>query len=258
MIRILRGREWGRTLQARLPLDGAPIGEWMARHARLLKSDTFSRVGLLEVDGRPCCLKLYLPKSRLQAAGFRLGRGRGRRAFDAAAALAAAGLPVPEPRCCLLTDGGMLLLTAEIARARDLRSLWLDAAGTAPVAGLLPTAGATLAALHRAGFAHGDCKWSNLLAAGDRLYLVDLEAVRRVRLPADRGIHRRQLRDLARFTVEAEELGVSPGQFESALGAYLAASATPQDRLLAGLRPLLAAIRERHRRRYGLTPAPLL
>ncbi len=230
----------------------------MARHSHLLKSDTFSRVGLLEVGGQPCCLKLYRPKSSLRAVGFRLGYGRGPRAFDASAALLAAGLPVPEPRCCLLTDGAVLLLTAQIPGARNLRALWLEAPGALSVVQLLPAAGATLAALHGAGFAHGDCKWSNLLAAGDRLYLVDLEAARRVRPLADRGIHRRQLRDLARFTVEAEELGVSSGDFDSFLGAYLAVSPIPRERLLAGLRPLLATIRDRHRRRYGLTPAPLL
>ena len=42
--------------------DPAATAAWMERHTRILKSDSFSRVGLLEVAGQGCYLKLYLAK----------------------------------------------------------------------------------------------------------------------------------------------------------------------------------------------------
>ncbi len=152
----------------------------MERHTRLLKSDTFSRVGLLELQGQCCFLKLYLAKSSLQRVGFRLGYGRGVHSFDAARRLARASLPVPSPLACLLVEEGMVLLTEGIANSRDLRSLWLEQPAAGAASQLMQAAGDTLAALHLAGFAHGDCKWSNLLWNEVQMYLVDLEAVRAV------------------------------------------------------------------------------
>lgn len=251
-LEVLRGARWGRQLATLL--EGVPgdVSHWMEQHTRLLKSDSHSHVGLLQLDGRPCYLKFYLASSTLQNLAFRLGYGRGIRSFDMAGELIRAGLDVPEPLTCLRISEGMLLLTEGIESGRDLRAVWRGQAAEDP-AGLLRRAGESLAALHLAGFAHGDCKWSNLLCCGKRIYLVDLEAVRRIRVGGARRVdtHPRQSRDLARFTVDAEELGVGGNLYECFLQGYCARAGRGRDSIVASMQPGLNKIRRRHRARYG-------
>jgi tRNA A-37 threonylcarbamoyl transferase component Bud32 len=225
----------------------------MEQHTRLLKSDTHSRVGLLEIQGQPCCLKLYLAKSRWQRLGFRLGRARALRSFDMAGKLAQRGLPVPAPRACVLVPEGVLLLTEGIVNSRDLRDLWLEQPDPERAELLMRCAGAALAALHRAGFAHGDGKWSNLLWSGEQFFLVDLDAVRKLQsaggtapvpLP-------RQVRDLARFTVDAEELGVSREQYDIFLQCYCARMNCSREILASEITSEADSIRLRHAKKYG-------
>lgn len=257
-VKVLRGGQWGEALADLLAASPESAAAWMERHCELLKRDDYSRVGLLPLDGQPCYLKLYLAKSAWQKLGYRLGYGRGLRSFDAALALLSEGLAVPRPRSCVLVAEGILLLTEAIAGGRDLRALWGQLTPQAAPERLLGAAGDALAALHAAGFSHGDAKWSNLLWTGSRFYLVDLEAVRRCRAPASGRPHPRQLKDLARFTIDAEELGASEGQFEAFLAAYLERAACGREQLICSLGPLLPPIRERHRRRYGTQPRPLV
>jgi tRNA A-37 threonylcarbamoyl transferase component Bud32 len=232
----------------------------MERHTRLLKTDAFSRVGLLELQGRPCFLKLYLAKSPLQQFGFRFGYGRGVHSFDAAQRLARAGLSVPVPLACLLVEEGMVLLTEGIENSRDLRALWLEQPAAAAAEQLMQIAGDALAALHRAGFAHGDCKWGNLLWNGAQLYLVDLEAVRVVTAARSQllPLHTRQLLDLARYTVDAEALGASPAQFGVFMDCYCAGSGCRRELVTAGILPAVEAIRKRHRDKRGRDYPPLV
>ena len=254
--KILRGGEWGRQLQAVMSAAPAAATNWMEQHTQLLKSDDFSRVGLLTVQQHPCYLKLYLAKSRVQQLGFRLGYGRGLHSFDAAAALLRDDLPVPEPLACLLLPEGMVLLTQALPGAVDLRARWHATPLPGQAEQLLRGTGETLARLHCAGYAHGDCKWSNVLCRDNAVALVDLERVRKVRarhFPAPR-----QLRDLARFTIDSEELGASREQFEAFLTGYLGAAPCSREQVLLHLRPLLPPIRARHWRRYGLQARPLL
>ena len=251
--RIPRGTGWGQCLASKLDESSAGVASWVEQHARLMKSDEFSRVGMLEMRGQPCFLKLYLAKSRLQQLGYRLGYGRGIRSFDSAIELAACGLPVPEPLTCLVVEGGMVLMTEGIANSSDLRALWLTRPTPAAAVQLMACAGSLLAALHRAGFSHGDCKWSNLLWDGAQLYLVDLEAVRTIKpvrgalLP----INNRQLLDVARYTVDAERLAASQTDYGVFIARSCAALDCERERLIAGMRPALQAIRNRHRENYG-------
>lgn len=257
--RILRGDQWGRSLAERLSCEPDAAAAWVEAHTRLLKSDVHSRVGLLRLRDRDCYLKLYLAKSRLQQLGYRLGTGRGLRSYRAAQAMARAGLPVPRPLACLLLPEGMVLLTEAFEGASDLRALWLGVPNTEQAQQYMTAAGSLVAALHRAGFAHGDCKWSNLLWANGKFYLVDLDAVRRPgRTLRSVVLPERQLRDLARFTIDAEELGASAQQLELFLASYLAGASCSRDELVAALRPLLAPIRYRHQRHYRTEPRPLL
>lgn len=257
--RILRGGDWGARLTRRMASSPAGAADWVEQHTRLLKSDPDSRVGLLEMEEQPCFIKLYLAKSFIQRLGFRLGYGRGLRSFAAATGLTRAGLPVPQARACLLVPEGMVLLTEAIPETSDLRALWLAMPDPSSSRQLMGAAGEVLSQLHRAGFAHGDAKWSNLLWNGELFYLVDLEAVRRLRGGrAQTRLHARQAADLARFVIDAEELGASPEQLEYFLGAYLGGAACTREQLLSQLCPLLPPIRERHRRRYRTPERPLL
>ncbi len=258
--RSLRGDLQAAGLGRRLAESPADMTSWMERHTRLLKTDVFSRVGLLELQGRPCFLKLYLAKSPLQRLGFRCGYGRGVGSFDAAQRLALAGLPVPSPLACLLVEEGMLLLTEAIENSRDLRALWLEQPTAATAGQLMQCAGDTLAALHMAGFAHGDCKWSNLLWNGAQIYLVDLEAVRIVKAVRSQllPLHTRQLLDLARYAVDAETLGASPGQFGVFMDRYCSGTACRRELVTAGMLPAVEAIRKRHRDKHGKDYPPLV
>ena len=231
----------------------ANTASWMEQRTRLLKSDTYSRVGLLELRGQACLLKLYLVKSPWQRLAFRLGYSRALRSFDMALALAGLGLPVPAPRACVQVEQGMLLLTQGIPDGRDLRALWLEPPEPARAELLMRGAADTLAALHRAGFAHGDGKWSNLLWCGERFLLVDLDAARQVKASPAAGLPLppRQLRDLARFTVDAEELGATPQQYEVFLQRYAQRMSCAREDLLNAIEEPANTIRRRHARKYG-------
>jgi len=257
--RIMRGSMWAESLCEDLARAPADTVAWMEQHTHLLKSDTHSGAGLLEIRGQPCFLKFYRAKSRWQRLGFRLGYARALRSFDMAGALASRGLPVPAPRACVLLPDGMLLLTAGIPGGRDLRRLWLEQPDAGLAGLLMRGAGDTVASLHRAGFAHGDCKWSNLLWNGERFFLVDLDAVRNLKFTAAaaRFPLPRQLRDLARFTVDAEELGASQQQYDSFLDSYCVAAKQERELLAGGIRSSAAPIRARHAKTYAKVHKPL-
>lgn len=249
----MRGADWAKPLRQCLARAPSDIVAWMEQHTQLLKCDAHSRVGLLHVQEQPCILKLYLGKSPLQRVGFRLGFGRGIRSFDAAVELRQRGLPVPAPRTCLLVPAGMLLLSEAIVGSRDLRALWIAQPSPGQAVQYMLCAGVTLAALHSAGFSHGDCKWSNLLWNGEQFYLVDLDAVRAVKpdKAARRPLHARQLRDLARYTIDAEEMGLGPELYGIFLQHYCARAGLDKALLVARIRPAAEVIRQRHKRRDG-------
>ncbi len=243
-VKVLRGGAYAAELARQLP--GADAAGWLEREGQVLKADRHSCVALATLQGQCCYLKYYAPKSPLQSLFFRLGIGRGVKAYDNAVTLAAAGIAVPEARACLLVPGGMLLATAGMSGGSDLKALWQRQ----PEPSLLSLAGELLARLHRAGFTHGDCKWSNFFCCDDRLYLVDLEAV----AGFSEG---RQGRDLARFTVNAEDLGVAPEAFAAFMHAYCDGAGAVERDVAALMRPELERLRERHRKRYGRRGAPL-
>ena len=246
MTRILRGAEYPEALQQALAAGPADKFAWMDEHTRVLKRDAFSCVGLLQLQGRHCYLKLYRAKGLLQGLGFRLGRCRAVASFDNAARLLDAGIPVPAPLGCLLCGGDVFLLTAGIDGSRDLKSLWVQGQTDARLDELMQLAGSSLAALHAAGFCHGDCKWSNFLVADQRVYLVDLEAVGRTR-----GESPNCLRDLARFTVNAEDMGLAPDHYATFIDSYTAGLGQDREHVVSRLRPDLAKLRQRHLQKYG-------
>lgn len=246
MSQILRGREWARALQGALGPGEADPAAWLSDNADIIKRDTHSLVGLLSLEGRACYLKYYRARRYSQGLLLRFGRGRGIASFDNALALRRAGLDVPEPLACLRTGPGLLLLTEAIEGATDLKALWLQGQSDAQLVALMTAAGETLAHWHSRGFTHGDCKWSNFLFAGERVLLVDLEGVGRGS-PASHGARR----DLARFVVNAEDMGLPAPAFQSFLDSYASPLGMDAGEIPARIRPRLEALRRRHRVRYG-------
>jgi tRNA A-37 threonylcarbamoyl transferase component Bud32 len=244
--KIVRGDSWGARLRDELAEQFGDCAKWMQQHTQVLKTDSNSLVGLLQLQQRDCYLKLYRHKSALHKLRGALGGGRPLRAFDMARDIHAAGIAVPRPLACLGVPEGMLLLTEGISGAQDLQALWKHRPEQNHPETLLPDCAALLGSLHRAGFAHGDCKWSNLLAAPQQLYLVDLDGARKT-APGSAA----QARDLARFTLNAEELSVDLEQYEQFLSHYLQASGFPRDTTIARMQPMLRTLRERHLARYG-------
>jgi len=243
---ILRGDAWGEQLQNELARSSLSEVEWMQQHTQLLKSDSHSRVGLLQLQNSLCYLKFYQAKSPGQKILFRLGYSRGLRSFDAAKELLAAEVLVPDPLSALLSGGGMMLLTEGVTGAKDLKALWQEDIEQTLRGELMAAAGDSLAKLHMAGYCHGDCKWSNFLWSSRGFYLVDLEGVKKSRVGS-----KKQARDLARFTVNAEDMGVPHESYELFLDSYLRLSKHSRDTLICAVMPFLRQLRQRHTLKYG-------
>lgn len=244
--RIQRDDGWAQSLLQAMGGDRADPCGWMRRETRILKSDRHSLVGLFELEGALCHLKAYRPKGVLQRLWFKGGRGRGVSAFDNARALREAGLSVPEPRACLFSGDVMLLLTEGIVDGIDLKSLWREEPAEALVNELMGRTGQCLAAWHRAGFCHGDCKWSNFLVAPDALYLVDLEGVEHTTREGAGAT-----RDLARFIVNAEDMGLPQRQFGQFMASYCSVLDLEQEALASRVLPRMRSLRQRHLKKYG-------
>jgi len=252
-VRVVAGRRWGVPLRAALAAGPQGTVPWMQRHTQLLKVAAGGSVGALDVAGSTCVLKFYPAPTPLARLRMHLRCSRAQRAFRAGRALAARGLPVARPLSCLRVPEGELVLSAALPAGRTLDVLWAAAPGSPEAARMLAGAGASLAALHAQGYRHGDCKWSNLLWDGDTCFLLDLDATgrRRLRPRCERA------RDVARFTVNAEEVGVDAAGYEVFLDSYLRAGGGRRERLLADLQPALARLRGRHLARYGTRARPL-
>ncbi|KAA1190616.1 hypothetical protein F0M18_12460 [Pseudohalioglobus sediminis] len=248
---VLRGGAEAFALADVLP--GGATASWLAENGRVLKRDDHSLVTLLEHAGQLRYCKYFAAKHLLQRVAFRFGLGRAVRAFDAARLLQDRDIPVPAPLACLRRQDGLLLVTEGLRGALDIKAIWLDESTRAWRQRVLDNAGSLLAQLHSAGFAHGDCKWSNLLWQGEQLFLVDLEAVEQ----CARG-HGQQSRDLARFTVNAEDLGVDSAAYRQFLEVYCGAMGESAADVAARIQPHLARFRARHLEKYGERGARLL
>lgn len=250
---VLRGDRRGEELAAALGPDrAADTWSWLQDDCQVLKRDRHSLVALGQVAGERCYFKYYRHKSPLHAALVSLGQGRALRAYDRAQILAAAELPVAEPLACLRVAGGLLLITVALAGS-DLKALWQERPSIVIEGELMASAGELLALLHRAGFAHGDCKWSNLLWDGKSFYLLDLEGVRKAAPGSSR-----QARDLARFTVNAEDMGMREEYFHRFLATYASICGLPEKELVQRMLPHVKTLRRRHLARYGHRGGQLL
>lgn len=209
-----------------------------------VKDDPFSAVFLAELRGRPCYCKLFIAKSPVQSLLFRLVRGRALRSYDSAESLRALGVQVAEPLACLGLNGGVLLVT-EALPGDDIKALWMQRPDTVRWDRVMNACGSALAELHDTGYTHGDTKWSNWVWGDGRLTLVDLDAIRHSAQRSRRG------RDLARFILNAEEMGLPRADFEHFLDAYTDISGISRDAVEAMALAPLRRLRKKHRKRYG-------
>ncbi len=251
-----RGALSGRYRDAR-PLTELLTGElevaaWFDRCDAELKATPKLSARLLRdgAGGLSFAKAYYLRGARRLAA--LCGRDHARRVYRHSAALLAAGVPVPTP-LAYLRDGrrAAYYLCEALTAATDLRAL-LDAGEFDALDmrhALLARIADTLARLHRAGFAHGDMKWANIMVepAGGQLWLIDLDGLARPRWQREQ----RYARDLARFLVNAREFGLAEARIEAFVERYAAqrglAVAAVWQRVQAPYDKLAA----RHRAKYG-------
>lgn len=255
VMQVLVGEHWGSRLIDKIERSSVAPYDWAKKNIEVIKSTTTSLVGLVEVDQQACYLKFYLSKSIWQRGSFRLGMGRGSRSFKMADTLLKHGILVPRPLACVLVPRGMILLTEAVSGATDMQTLWerglIDL--NCDAHGCWQMAGTCLGELHKAGFMHGDFKWSNLLFDKSNLFQVDLEAVAALR-PGSK----KRYRDLARFTLNAEDMGAPKGCYKLFLDAYLNASGQLENTVVAGTMPYLNAMRTHHIKKYGARGHALL
>lgn len=244
---VLRDGKWLQALREELRSSPGTCWQWIDTHGRVIKLDSYSCTALIELKGQSCFVKLYRPRGRLHSWLLGSALGRPLRSQTAAHELLLAGVKVPAPRGCLRADEGLLTLAEGFAAAEDMQSRWPDASETAR-RDLMSAAAISMAQLHLAGYCHGDCKWSNLLCMDTQVYLVDLDAVHSASMGG-----RRQLRDLARFTLNAEELAVDSGDYAVFVDTYISRLGVPRDVISSRMLPQLDKLRERHRRQYGIT-----
>lgn len=98
-----------------------------------------------------------------------------------------------------------------------------------------------LANIHAAGFAHGDAKWGNILAANDfsAFSFVDLDGVSPL-------TKRKRFKDLARFLADMDRFGFGNTDFLTFLAAYAKTENLLPVNLLKGVWPVYSKIRYRH------------
>jgi tRNA A-37 threonylcarbamoyl transferase component Bud32 len=245
-MRVLRGEVWAERLGKQLELPPNDAGEWMEQHTQILKSERYSLSGLVRIENEMCFLKFYRPKTVFHRAMFSMGMGAPQRNFTAARDLAADGLAVPVPLACTQLSQGAFLLVEGLSGEGNLADLWRRQPEEDVASQMILAAAKTLAMLHSFGFAHGDCKWDNLFWYDQRAYLVGLDDARRCEVGAPE-----QARDLARFTINAEELSIGLPLYEQFLNAYLKEVGEPRRELMNRMLPHLYRLRTKRLGRTG-------
>ncbi len=240
--RILRGQIWAVRI-ARQMVEGQDTFEWFEKNTDIIKRDKSGCSATMEIQDGLCFLKYYRARSPLKKLRFALGRGRPLRQHDMGVILRGKGVIVPRPRGCLRIPGGLMAITKAVAGAQQLDDLWRVGVSEEEGNLLMELAADQLAHLHRAEFAHGDYKWSNLMWQGERMYLVDLDSVKHVRLR-----HKKQGRDVARFIVNAEELRVTQAHLDRFIEIYVAGMGEDISAITKRVQPWLRKLRRRHAR----------
>ncbi len=251
---LVHGKRWGRRLGDKLKSPPLGISAWIKRHTTVIKDEPKKVVAFFEIRKKPCFLKLYRRRSIFFKLLYFARLGRPMNSYKTGLHLAAEGVPVPRPLCCVVVSEGLLVLSEAFVSDGDYCQIWNGSPGREQVRKMMRGAGETIAAAHSAGYTHGDCKWNNLLWYQETCFLVDFDGARKIRFSAEA----RMARDIARFTVSAEEAGVPGDMLEEFLDSYLRDSDLNRDRLIELMQPQLEKLRGRHFEQYGISPQPLL
>lgn len=244
--RVLRDGPPAAALCDALNASEVSTRDWLLANGRVLKNDTHSVVVLVPIAGREHYIKLFVSKSSWQGVMFRFSVSRAVRGHDFARRLHEAGLPVPQALCCLLVPEGTLLVTEAVAGS-DLKTLWRgDSSDSLNWPFIMQRSAGAVAALHRAGYAHGDCKWANLLMGPEACFLVDLDGVHKTAWAS-----RKQAADIARFTLSAEELSLPDEYYAIFLDSYCQLTGRGRADVIKAVMPRLRNLRQRHEARYG-------
>lgn len=205
-------------------------GFWLSRikaaagePLKVLKSDSdkLTLKTRLEPWGEVCLQDMEWHGLKKKMSLFR--RTSGRITWDLAAALADQDIPVVEQLLYLeIREKGFVVHTCQVSRwlqgynlgqmARERTDATEDLLIT-----VLEKAALLIARLHRAGFIHGDLKWSNFLYAPEYdkgIILADLDHVRSTRSSSALG------RDLARFILSATEFAMEKKVEEKLMKRY--------------------------------------
>lgn len=224
---------------------GAEVQRWRAWRTAFL----FPAAGALGTVH----VKVYRPKGALERALEIFLPSRGGTSWRMGRALRSAGVPTPEPLLLavnkpLRMHRGTVLVTRPVDAPRLLTDeLKRRAAAGEPVRTLLASVAGLAAALHEAGFFHGDFTASNvLLDAHASLWLIDLDRAKDLRSipgPARRWLQCLDLR-LLLLTTWGE---TSRRDWLRLLAGYLRARKFPRSARKRMARRVLAARRGRVR-----------
>lgn len=194
------------------------LAQWPPAPDKLLRDNPKLQAFVWHHQGQALFVKCFRYQG-LRRLAARLGRERGLAGFRAAARLRAAGIDTPAA-LALVRDSSCKrswLLTQLLDGAANCHQLAEAGLSDEMKQQLFQAGLALLVKLHQSGHAHGDFKWANLMwqQAQARLWLIDLDGVR-VCCPGSKP----QLRDLARFLLNAEEVGVDASARDAAFQSY--------------------------------------
>jgi tRNA A-37 threonylcarbamoyl transferase component Bud32 len=186
-------RQWLDDIDAGCPADSA----------ERLKDGNTATVWCSQVDGHALVIKRYNIKSRLHGIGLALKPRRASISWRFAHMLPLFGIATPAPVAFLLRGRSRFTMVGYFV-AEDIGGIslrdWVGRYGEdiEQLRGMARQLAEMFAGLRRLRLAHGDMKASNLIVADNgRLYLIDLDSMRRHRWQA--LFERAWRRDMARF-----------------------------------------------------------
>jgi tRNA A-37 threonylcarbamoyl transferase component Bud32 len=245
-VRIKRGDVWATRLKEHLTTSEGGVAEWMEEHTHIIKSHVDTLSGMLQLDDQLGYLKLYTFKPFRYKMSLGLRKPQPLRNFNTASDLVGKGIAVPRPLACLAVSEGMVILTEGLSGGGNLTEVWRNQSAAPGADAMMRAAGESLAQLHAAGYAYGNCRWEHLFWNGQRVYLTMLDSTRKSPLG---GVQ--QARDLAQFTANAEEFGIGSVLYEQFLETYLQGiNGNRREVVERMIRPLYR-FRGQHMSRYG-------
>ncbi|WP_081624500.1 lipopolysaccharide kinase InaA family protein [Thioalkalivibrio sp. AKL10] len=237
-----------KALQAGHPvLDGA--------RRECLKTNAQAESGLLFSDFSPdpVFYKRYPSRWRNRILGHLGIRSRARRVWEFSTYLKGHNAPVATPLAYLDGSAESWFFCEALPQHPSLNQ-WLEDDALPDAALLSEQAAQAIATLHNAGVVHRDFKWGNVLfsATGD-LIIADLDGARFHHQPRRADL----ARDLARFSVNGLEVGLTQSWARSFIGRYCKIRGIPVERLLPAVARSVTVISKRHQKRYRRPPVSL-